>query len=63
MIVFGVLCGIGVLAAGFAAIDLVGKRNPRRQVDSRAIDIGEAISSTEWAGEYFPPPDDGRPQK
>ena len=55
MIVLGILGGIGALAIGLIIAQLRG-----RGIDARAVDISKSSAGTR-VGEYFPPPDDGRP--
>jgi len=65
MVVLGIFGGFAALTLGLIIAELRGKGRPRRRIDARAVDIGES-STGEWyskIGEYFPPPDDGRPQR
>jgi hypothetical protein len=61
MIVLSVLGGIGALAVGLIIAELRGKGRPRHDINDRALAIDE--SNVSRVGEYFPLPDDGRPQK
>ena len=69
MIVLGIFGGFAALCAGLIIAELRGKGRPRRRIDARAVDIERSSSSFGYSpksggvSEYFPPPDDGRPQK
>ncbi len=70
MVTFIVFCGIGVVAVGLLIGDLIGRHSPAKgrevgnRIDSarsRALIANPPLQS--MMSEYFPPPDDGRPQK